>query len=374
MAHPNEDEDEGKDFDTKEDFVFSFDLAFSPDVQIKLTKKNKMPYYKIIVDDDKINQIVEANCRQAGAYDESQEVTSEECFIKGILAELSSDGQPKEDGIINEDAALIPKYFTNQESKDKFIGASIGDKVVFNPKGAYSGSDAADAEIASLLGTTTEAVSEINSDFSFEISSVTKFVPAEINQDLFDSLYGKDEVTSEEEYRKRIADSLEQLFVLQSDCKLAIDMRPYLMEKAGYITLADDILKRKFREVEPNIKEEDREAEYSKLQESIKYVEIKKRIMADNNLKVTNENLLKVAKEETRNRFSQYGLNAPSDEIVAYYAQNLLKDAKDEALKFLQDAAVTDVIVGWLKETVSLQIKEMTFEEFKEKFESELGE
>ncbi|MDR0995209.1 MAG: trigger factor [Tannerella sp.] len=365
---PNQTEQKELDFDSQEDFEFYFDLSFSPEISLKLTKKNKLPYYHILVDEQKVDDQIASDRRNQGSYTEVEEVSGEQDLIKGSLVELA-EGQPKTGGIWHEETALMTHYFTNKDIAGSFLGAKVGGSVDFNPKKACEGAENAQAELASLLGISKEEAANVDADFRFEIKSITHYEPAELNQAFYDKLFGEGTaVTSEEAYRAKIRESLENLFAQQSDYKLSADARPYLLEKAGELSVADDLLKRKYQDLNPKASTEEIEKAYPAMLESIKYSAIVRHIFAENNLSISEDDLKKEAAREARNQFARYGINVVADDMIARYAESMLKDEKQAA--HFEDEARIAKLVGWLKETITLQDKDVSFEEFGKLFES----
>ena len=134
------------DFDKDEDFVFNFDVALAPEININMSKEDTLPYYEVKIDDDMLNKQVEAYTANFGTYEAGEEV-EEKDLVKGTVAELEN-GAPKEGGVVVENAVLMPMYIKDEAEKAKFIGSKVNTVVVFNPNKAYEG---AEAEIASFL-------------------------------------------------------------------------------------------------------------------------------------------------------------------------------------------------------------------------------
>ena len=157
------------DFDTQEDFIFNFDVALAPEINITLSKDDVLPYYQVKIDEDLLNKQVEAYTANFGTY-EKVEDAEEKDLVKGTIAELEN-GTPKEGGIVVENAVLMPHYIKDEAEKAKFIGAKVNSVVVFNPNKAFEG---AEAEISGLLHVDKEKVAELTGDFSFEIKELTR--------------------------------------------------------------------------------------------------------------------------------------------------------------------------------------------------------
>ena len=359
---PNETEQQPINFDTQEDFEFCFDVALAPEIKIELSKNDKLPYYQVAIDEEMMNQQVDAYTANFGAYDQVEEV-EEKDMVKGTVAELEN-GSPKEGGIVVEDAVLMPSYMKDEAEKAKFIGAKTNSVIVFNPNKAYEG---AEAEIASFLKVDKEAVAGITGDFSFEISEITRHKKAELNQELFVKVFGEGVVTSEEEFKNKIKEALAEQFVPQSDFKFLLDAREILVQKAGELQFADGLLKRWLLAANEKNTPEKLDEEYPQIIEDLKYQLIKENLVKGNNLKVEDADIESFAKRVAKAQFAQYGMLSVPEEVLANYAKDMLKNK--QTLQNIIDRAVEEKLAAWLKEQVELDVKEVSAEEFNKLFE-----
>lgn len=359
---PNETEQQPINFDTQEDFEFCFDVALAPEIKIELSKGDKLPYYQVAIDEEMLNQQVDAYTANFGSYDAAEEV-EEKDLVKGTIAELEN-GSPKEGGIVVEDAVLMPSYLKDEAEKAKFIGAKANTVIVFNPNKAYEG---AEAEIASLLKVDKEAVAGLTGDFSFEIKEITRHKKAELNQELFDKVFGEGVVSSEEEFKNKIKDALAEQFTPQSDFKFLLDAREVLVQKAGELKFADDLLKRWLLAANEKNTAEKLDEEYPKIIEDLKYQLIKENLVKGNNLKVEDADIENFAKRVAKAQFAQYGMLSVPEDVLANYAKDMLKNK--QTLQNVIDRAVEEKLAAWLKEQVELDVKEVSAEEFNKLFE-----
>lgn len=359
---PNESEQKPINFDTQEDFEFCFDVALAPEINIALSKSDKLPYYEVAIDDEMLNQQIDAYTANFGTYDKADEV-EEKDMVKGTVAELEN-GSPKEGGIVVEDAVLMPAYMKDEAEKAKFVGAKVNSVVVFNPNKAYEG---AEVEIASFLKVDKEAVAGITGDFSFEITEITRHQKAEMNQELFDKVFGEGVVTSEEEFKNKIKDALTDQFTPQSDYKFLLDAREVLVQKAGEMKFADDMLKRWLVAANENTTAEKVEEDFPKMIEDLKYQLIKENLVKSNNLKVEDADIEAFAKRVAQAQFAQYGMLSVPEDVLANYAKDMLKNK--QTLQNIIDRAVEEKLAAWLKEQVELDVKEVSTEEFGKLFE-----
>lgn len=359
---PNETEQQPLDFDKSEDFEFCFDVALAPEINIELSKNDKVPFYEVSIDEEMLNGQVEAYSSNFGSYDKVDDV-EEKDMVKGTVAELEN-GAPKEGGIVVEDAVLMPMYIKNDEEKAKFVGAKVNSVVVFNPNKAYEG---AEAEIASFLRIDKEKVAETTADFSFEIKEVTRHKNAELNQELFDKVFGENVVTSEEEFKNKIKEALAEQFAPQSNFKFLMDIRDMLVEKAGELKFADDILKRWLLSANDKNTPEKLDEDFPQIIKDLTYQLIKESLVKKNGLKVEDADIEDFAKRVAKAQFAQYGMLSVPEDVLNNYAKDMLKNK--QTLQNVLDRAVEEKLAAWLKEQVELDVKTVTSDEFNKLFE-----
>ena len=358
---PNEAEQQLIDFDVQEDFEFYFDLAIAPVIVLKLNKRDRLTRYIVTVNDEMINQQLEAYCKNFGSYDQVEAV-EEDDMVKGVVTELE-DGNPKEGGIVVEDALLMPKYIKGKREQTKFLGAKLNSTVRFNPKKAYKN---VEAEIAAFLKVDKEVAREITADFQFEIKEITRYKTAELNKELFDKVLGENVVETEEAFREKVKDILAEQYKPQCEYKFMIDVRKLLIKKAGDVKLADDILKRWLLASNNETTPEKVEEDYPKIVEDIIYQLTKEHIIKDYELKIEDSEIEEVAKNTVKAQFAQYGMLSVPDDLLAKYTDNMLKN--EESLRGIITRATDEKLATWVNEQVKVETKEVTQEEFEKLF------
>ncbi len=350
------------DFDKQEDFTFSFDVAIAPEISISLTKKDKVPYYNIAIDNDMVAKQKEAFCNRFGTQ-EPVETASDKDIVKGVFVELDENNLPKEGGV-NVESLLTPAYLKDDAEKAKFIGVKVGDKVIFNPAIAAGGND---TELASMLHIDKAQAAEMKSNFEVTISSILGFKPAEMGQELYNQTFGEGVVNNEEEFVTKIRETLAAQMKPESDYKFALDARAALEKKVGEIELPDAMLKRWLVVSGENRTMESVEEEYPKMVPDLKWQLIKEALVKKYEVKVEDADLLEVAKKATRSQFAQYGMMNVPEDLLEKYASDMLKDKK--MISNMVDRAVEDKIVAAIKEHVTLNEKEVSVEDFYKMFE-----
>lgn len=343
-------------------YTFMFDIAVAPEFKIELNGDTKLAYYNIKADDKLIDQQVDMFASQLGSYEKADSYDGEQRdMLKGDLRELDADGNTKEGGITVDGAVMMPEYIKVEDQKKLFDNAKPGDIIAFNPRKAYPDND---AEVASLLKIDREAVKSMDSDFSYQVIEISRFKKAEVNQEMFDHVFGKDAVKSEEEFRARIAEGLKPQLQANSDYKFLIDVHKYAEDAVGELTFPDALLKRVMLLNNKDKGEEYVEKNYDESIRQLKWHLIKEQLVAANNIKVEDADVKAAAKEAARMQFAQYGMNNVPDEYLDNYAGEMLKK-RDSAAGFV-DSAVENKLVQALKGVVTLDEKTVTLDEFNE--------
>jgi len=352
------------DFDTQENFDFNFDVAVAPEFEVKLSKREKLPYYSIEVTDEMLDQQVKQATSRFGTS-ETIELAAEESMIKGDFVQLDQDGNALEDGIKAEDTVVSPVSIKNEEAKAKLNGVKVGDTVVLNPKTTFE--DA--TQIAYLLKVTNEEAEQIDGDYQFVVKEITNYVAAELNQELFDQVLGKDIATTEEEFIAKIKEDLEKTLAFESEYKFSMDAKDKLMKKID-IALPEAFLKRWILTInhdKEEITEESLEKDMPKYLDDLKWQLIKNEILKVNEIKVEEADILEVAKKSTKMQFMQYGLSNIPEEYLEKYAKDMMK--QEEQVRNMSETAAQDKVVAFIKEAVKIEEKAVNREEFNNLFE-----
>jgi|SRR5574344_171963 trigger factor len=361
LGEPLPSEKQGElDFEGDAPLTFVFDIAVAPEFKAELSGKDKVDYYTIDVNDDLVNKQVEMYQSRTGHYDKVQDYDpAQNDMLKGEIRELDAEGNTKEDGITVVDAVMMPEYIKVDDEKKLFDGAKVGSLIKFNPKKAYPKSE---AEIASLLKIEKDKVADLNSDFSYLVTEVSRFVKGEVNQELFDQIFGEGNVKSEEEFRAKIAETIKTQLTSDQDYKFLLDVRAHMEKKVGKLEFPDALLKKIMLN---NNKDKGEKFVDDNYEASIKELEwhlIKEQLVNAQNIKIDDNDVKNVAKEAARAQFAQYGMSNVPEEYLDNYATEMLK--KRENTDSLVDRAVDVKLIDALKKVVKLNEKTISFDEF----------
>ena len=338
-------------------YTFMFDIAVAPEFDIELSDKDAIDYYDITVDDKLVDQQVDGFASRFGAYQKAEEY-KEGDVLKGDLRELDAEGNTKEGGVEVEGATVMPQYLKDDDQKKLFEGAKAGDIITFNPYKAYAGG----AEVATLLKVEREKKNDYQGDFSYQITEVQHFEKHAVDQELFDQVFGKDEVKDEKSFREKIAEGVKQQLATDEDFRFLQDLRKYAEEKVGQLTYPEALLKRVLKE---NNKDKDDEFINKNYEASLKDLTwslIKNKLAEKAEVKVNDDDVKNVAREIARAQFAQYGMQNVGEEYVNNYAEELLKQ-RDTVNQFAE-RAVDEMLVAAIKPVVKLNHKEISLEDF----------
>ena len=357
------DKQQPQNFEKDEELTFVFDIAVAPEFKVALSGKDKIAYYTITVDDKLIDQQVQMYASQGGEFVKA-DVFSGNDTITGDLRQLDEKGNTLEGGITTESGMIMPAYIKDDKQKKLFDGCKPGDIITFNPKKAYPDND---AEVAALLKVKKEEIADVNSDFSFQVTEIRHFQPAEVDQKLFDRVFGEGTVTSEKAFREKIGEQLKAQFVGSSDYKFMQDVRAHLEKKVGKLEFPEALLKRVMLQ---NNKDKDADYVEKNFDGSIKELAwhlIKEQIVAAQEIKVEDADVKRVAMEAVRAQFAQYGMSNVPDDVLENYAEEQLKNR--ENIDGFVDRAVDLKLTEKLKTVVKLDEKSVTLEEFNKMME-----
>lgn len=349
---PNEDQ-EPVDFDNQSSFTFKFDLGLTPDFELNFTQKDKIPFYKIKVEKDMIEEQKSSYAKRFGSFKNIDEIKDFSEMIKGDLKEIREEGDP----IIKDNAVIALSAMKDEDIKNTFKNKKVGDEITFNLRKAYPN----DSEISSLLGIEKEQAENLDSDFTIKINEISVLEDAEINQEFFDKVYGEGEVKTEEEFENKIKEELEKSFENDSNYQFANDLKKAIIKKAD-IELPEEFLKRWLVYINNELTKEKIEEDFENYKDELKWQVIKSNIARNNDISVKEEELREFAKQNAMMQFMQYGMNNIPDEHLDSFADSMLKNEDDK--RRLNDQIMENKIIDFIKGQVSLNEKSITKDKF----------
>ena len=337
------------------EFTFEFEIALAPKFDAVLDKGDALAYYKIQPTEEIIQGQVNAFAQRCGEYKQVESFENGD-MLKGTLTEAV------ENGVVVREAVMMPSYMKSDDQKALFSGAKVNDVVTFNPSVAFNNNE---AELASLLKVEKSEVAAHAGEFTFTISEITRFVASEINQNVFDAAFGKDVVKTEEEFRAKIAEQFAGRFEVESDYKLLMDVRSYLMEKVGKLEFNESILRRIMDMNKAEGAEAVSEEDFQKSLTELSWHLIKEQLAKKFEIKIDDNDVLSVAKDATRDQFAQYGMANVPEDLLENYAKEMLK--QDKTREALINRAVDVKLIQSIKSVVTLNEETVSVEDFNKK-------
>ena len=350
--------------DLKEEtnYEFKFDLGLAPEFDLKLDKRVKIPYYNIKVSDEMVDKQNESYRKRFGKQVPG-ELSAEDALIKGSMEELDENGNVKDGGIKVDRTIISPQFLKNADEKAKFVGKKVDEEIVFNPHTAADGNL---TELAAMLNVDKNEA-DVKSDFKFHVNEILVNQDAEVDQEFFDNVLGKDVAKSEEEYREKLRETIANQLKSDSNYRFTIDAERVLKKKVGELELPDEFLKRFLQARNQDGEENKMEEQYPQMREQLVWQLIKEKIAHNYDVKVEVEDKMRLARYYAAQQFAQYGMTNIPDDVIDKYAHEFL--AKPESSEQIQNRAFEDKVFATIKENVGLDEKEVSVEEFNKLFE-----
>ena len=353
------------DMVNEKDFSFKFDLGFAPEFELKLDKRVKVPYYNIEVSQEMIDNQNDAFKKRFGTQ-VAGEVADEDALLRGSMVELAEDGTAKEDGIKVERTIVSPKYLKDDDEKAKFVGKKVGDELVFNPSKGAGGNV---TELAAMLNIDKDQATDVKSDFNFKVEEILVNKDAEMGQELFDSVLGKGVVKTEKEYFEKVKEMLAGQLKNDSNYRFTLDAEQVLKKKVGDLEMPDEFLKRYLVSINKDADQAKIEEEYPRTREEIVWQLIKEKVARTYDVKIEQDDLMRLARIYASQQFAQYGMGNLPDDMLDRYAGELLEN-KDYSRE-ISRRAFEDKVFATIRDNVSLNEKTVTVEEFNKLFEKD---
>jgi trigger factor len=353
---PNNELTPNIDMDEQDTFTFAFDIAVAPEFDAKLTGKNKLTEYKIEVTDEMVQRQAESYAARYGEYVEV-DAAKEGDILRGTLTEQ------KEGGIVKENAILNPQYMQDKKQQKLFAKVKKGDVVTFNPMKAYG----SEVEVSSMLSITKEQAEGLESDFTFEIQSITRHEAAKIDGELFAKVYGENAPKDEAEFRARIKAEIEQNMAEDSKYKFGLDAKAAILKKMEKVAFPEAFLRRWVLATNDKMTEEQLDKDFPQMLEELKWHLAKDQLLKAFGIEIQKEDVEAYAKEVARMQFMQYGMMHVEDKYLESFAQDMLK--KEDQLRGIVERVAENKIYDALRGVAKIEEKAISHEEFGKLFQ-----
>lgn len=359
LAQPLPVDQDEIDWDHQTEFSFNFELGLKPDFELKISPKTKVPMYKIVADDEMVDRYVEDYQKRFGQMQQQEEV-DDSSVISGEFMELDENGEPKEGGIASSGNVAM-ESIEDESLRKELSGAKIGDQVTVDAEKSFSDN----FSLSSALGIDKADLEDASGKFAMKINDLHKVELAELNQELFDKVFGEGAVNGEEEFRQKIKEDIEKSFVVESERKFYEDVKDKLLPKMN-IELPEEFLKKWMQTEEGGNTDPDNvDEEFDKVKDTLKWQLVEQEVAEQNDIEISEEDINSKIKELIRGQMAQYGQANPDDEVLENIMQNV-KQNRDQ-VKQISDQIFNDKLKDYFKNTLNVEEKEVTFDEFVKK-------
>jgi trigger factor len=352
---PKADSDNAIDWDNQKEFEFMYEMGLAPKFDVDLSPKDKFSYQTVKIDEELVNKYTTDIAKRYGKV-EAVDIAGEGDLLNGDFVELDSNGEILPGGVFHTTSVFMDRI--KEEAKKAFTGLKAGDKTVIDAQNLTANA----TDLAAMLGIDKAVAETFNSKLQFTVKGISRLAASEINQELFDKIYGPGTITTEEEFRAKIKDELSGMFINDSERKFYNDVVEHLMNKISF-NLPADFLKRWIVAVnEKPVTAEQVESEFEGYSKGLKWQLIENKIIKDNNIAVSNEEVIEHTKELILEQFGRMGQAPMNDEELNQTAQRVLSN--QEEAKKLYEKLYGQKVMTLFKTKFTLENKEVAYDEF----------
>ena len=348
LGNPLPKEQENFDWD-KDDYTFEFELGLSPKFDVDVKTKEAITHYQIVADDKMIENQIKTIQKQYGKLVSKEEV-EEGDLVAGVF-------KNEEEGIENTTTLPLEKI-KGKRTLNKFVGAKVGDVITLKTKSLFED----DHDLIEFLKVEHDQAHDLDIEVTFEITEVNKQEPAELDQELFDKLFGEGNVTSVTELKEKIKEDAENQFKQQSDQQLLNDVTEALIEKTNFDLPAEFLQRWIMVSGEKELTEEEAKEEYEKSEKGLRFQLIEGKLIQENELQVQLDEIKEMTKERIKMQMAQFGQMDPSEKDLEDITARVLSN-QDEVKK-LSEQVMNQKLLEFYKENANLEQKELTYENF----------
>ena len=336
-------------------FTFEFELGLAPEFDVELKNKKAITHYNIVADNKMLDKQIEQIRKQYGKII-SQDTVTKDAEITGVF-------ENEEEGI-NNSATITLDKFKGKSTEKQFIGAKVGDVITLKTKKLFND----DHDLTTFLKVSHDKAHNLDTEVNFTINEINTRELADLDQELFDKLFGKDAVTSVTELKAKIKEDSEKQFKQQGDQKLLNDVTEYLVENTKFDLPASFLQKWMQTAGEEDIDADQAREEYEKSEQSMRYQLIEGKLIEAHDLQVKFEDLKAHAMEMIKGQMAQFGQMNPTDEELEGIAARILSNK--EEVKRLSEQLMSTKLLNLYKAEANLKTKEITYDDFVKEFYS----
>ena len=357
LGSPLPKEENEIDWKNNTEFIFEYEIGLAPDLDFKITNKDKLTYYNIKADNKLVDNYCNDIAKRYGKMSNPSESIDGD-LVYCLITQMDSNGNILENGISNE-ATISIESIIEKKYKKKFIGLKADDKLSLNVLNVFKNQ----TDLSAMLKVSKAELSNLSSDlFEFTVKRINRLAPAELNKDLFEKVYPNDKVKNLTDFQDKIKAEAEKSFATESDRMLKNDVVLYLVDKVKFDLPDQFLMKWLMRSSEKPLTEDQLKSDYPQYSKSLKWQLIENKILEDNNIKINNEDLIDFTKKLVKRQMQQYGQSDPEEKQLIDIAENILKN--EEERKKISNQLFDEKTLEVYKELFKLTEKSISYDDF----------
>lgn len=343
------------DWKNPSDFEFSYEIGLAPNFEVKLTKKEKHVYNKVKVDNELVDKQINDFAKRYGKL-VSVDKSEDNDMLMASFKELDAEDKVLEGGFAHSSTVAI-EFTEDKKAKKKLIGLKVGDSLIIDPVTISRGA----ADLAAMLNISKDAAEKFDKNVELTVTEVKRLEPANVDQELINKIYGEGTVDGVDALKAKIEAEMSSMFNNDSDRLFKRDFANKTIKKLD-LSLPNEFLKKWIGMSNKEVTAEQIEAEYDQYAESLKWQLIENKIIKDNDLQVSNDEAVEYTKELLGNQYAQYGMMIPEEKEFEKMVMTVL--GNEEEGKKIYDALYDKKVLTYLKDSVKVEEKELSYDEF----------
>ena len=344
------------DMNQPSDYEFPFEIGLKPEVTLDALPAAKPVFYRVKATPEQINEEIEKLVTKNGEMKDAETVGSPENVLNVLFHESDAEGNVTEGGISKDDSILL-KYFS-EDYQQKLQGKKVDDFVVLQLKDAFP--DKEREWILSDLGLDKDDSQSLEKYFKMVITKIGLVEKKELNEAFFNLVFPGKDVKTEEDFRKSLEEEIQKQWDAASHNQVQDQLYHSLIDTP--LEFPESFLKRWLEVGNEKQKSKDEvEQEYPAFLNQLKWTLISDKIIKENNLEVTEEELRENMKKEIMGYFGQMNLGEDASWVESYI-DRMMKDEKQVDSSYRR--LITEKLFNWLETQVTPEEKETTSEAF----------
>ena len=353
------DEKSDLNFENGVDFKFSFDLGLTPEFDFNISDNDVVKKYVIEVSEKDIDLEIENLCKRYGILEKIDKSESESDSILVSITELDSEHKPVDGGVSGKETTVIPELINDEDTKKAFLGLKNGDKIIVNLKKMLNDNE---TMISSVTAIPKEGIADLNPDFEVDIKNIQNFTPSEINQELFDKVFGEGVVSDENTFRTKIKENTETYYKYESENHFEHEIEHLIIDKHSF-NLPDEFLKKWLSAAHPDVyTSENTDKKYEVESNGLRYQLIQEKAINLFGIEVSEEELNQTALGYSASLLRNYGIPNPDFEWVKEFTEKQKKEKN--FMDKVGEIAFQRAVINQLKNIVSVAEENTSIEEF----------